>query len=511
MRCTVLPLVAQIVLLSASAAALQAAPPAPADPLGRLNPRSAVTNFLEACHGGNYAKAAQYLDLAKISPRERSPQGQQLARELESILNSDSHFDVLQLSQSEQGNLNDDPDPSVERIATVTANGETFTLTLARTQPATGPQIWLFSPSTVADIPKLSPVPTTESALEARLPRFLVASRVLETPLWKWIALLCIAIILALIFRFIVHLIHLFLRSLETRRKHPGSFAWLQAVLEPALVLVFAMLFRIAEEVIGPSAIARLYIGDTLLLAVVWSVAWGLINLLELFLLRVQGLLDPRQRVVSRSVIYLGRRVIKIIVVVLAALVVLNNWGFNMTTIIAGLGVGGIAVALAAQQTIANVFGGVSVIGDSPVLIGDFGNFGGVIGTVEEIGMRSTRVRTLNRTVVSVPNASFAGMNLENYAVRDKILFNPTLQVKRATPKDQIRRCMEALKDVLAQNKSIETGPSPIRITALSAASFAIEIFAYVLTADLDEFYKIEAELYLAIDDALANAGVELA
>jgi MscS family membrane protein len=199
------------------------------------------------------------------------------------------------------------------------------------------------------------------------------------------------------------------------------------------------------------------------------------------------------------------------VIVCFAAITILSNWGYDMTTILAGLGVGGIAVALAAQSTIANVFGGVSVIGDSPVTVGDFGKFGDVIGTVEDIGMRSTRIRTLSRTVVSVPNSSFAGINLENYSLRDKILFNPTLQIKRAAPKEKIRRGISAIQEALSRNKMVELGPNPVRITSFTAASFAIEIFAYVRTEDINEFYKIEAELFLTIDDVLISAGVELA
>jgi MscS family membrane protein len=226
---------------------------------------------------------------------------------------------------------------------------------------------------------------------------------------------------------------------------------------------------------------------------------------------RLDRRLDQRQRVVSHSVVYLGRRTLKAVISVFAAILVLDNWGFNMTTIIAGLGVGGIAVALAAQQTIANVFGGVSVIGDAPAMVGDFGNFGGVIGTIEDIGLRSARVRTLNRTVVSIPNSAFAGMNLENYAVRDRILFNPTFTVKRATSKEQIRQLINNLGDMLEKNKQVTTGPTPVRIGAYSAASFTIEVFAYVLTLDIDEYYKHQAELYLAIDEVVTSSGVELA
>jgi len=208
---------------------------------------------------------------------------------------------------------------------------------------------------------------------------------------------------------------------------------------------------------------------------------------------------------------YLGRRVLKTVIAIFAAILILDNWGFNMTTIIAGLGVGGIAVALAAQQTIANVFGGVSVIGDAPVMVGDLGNFGGVIGTVEDIGLRSARVRTLSRSVVSIPNSAFAGMNLENYAVRDKILFNPTIAIKRTTSKDQIRRLLKNLGDTLRQKELVEVGQKPARISGYSAASFTVEVFAYVKTSDMNEFYQHQDELYLAIDEVVTSLGVELA
>ena len=136
------------------------------------------------------------------------------------------------------------------------------------------------------------------------------------------------------------------------------------------------MAFGVVEQFIDPSALSRLYIGRAILL-VCPSFAWCFVNLVDLFLARIETLLDPRQRVVSHSLIYLGRRVAKAAIFAVAAILVLDNWGYNMTTMIAGLGVGGIAVALAAQGTIANVFGGVSVIGDGPVMVGDFGTLAG--------------------------------------------------------------------------------------------------------------------------------------
>ena len=143
----------------------------------------------------------------------------------------------------------------------------------------------------------------------------------------------------------------------------------------------------------------------------VWSVAWCIVRLVDLFTNHLEQRFDTPQQLASRTMLHLARRTANAAVLVFAVLLILQSWGYNTSTLIAGLGVGGIAVALAAQQTIANVFGGVSLVGDHPIRIGDFGKFGDVIGVVEDIGMRSTRIRTLNRTVVSVPNSNFAALN----------------------------------------------------------------------------------------------------
>ena len=504
-----MPKFSTALLLSIVLVPLQAAPPAiPADPLNRLNPRSAVTAFLQACHQNDYAKAAQYLDLSRISLKQRAQQGPQLARDLESVLNSAAHFDVLQMSQSPQGNLNDDPDPNIEHVTTITSNDQKFPIDLERLQPANSPPIWVFSKATIAILPQVAPVPTTESRIEARLPRFLVSTELLETAIWKWLALLIAAGVLYAIFRLLVRL---FSQLTHRRVRRVETVAWLPAIVDPLLVLVSVIVFRIFEAMVAPAALTRLYIGRALLLVVIASFAWGSINLLDFLIVRLDRRLNQRQRMVSYSLVYLVRRVLKTVIAVFAAMLILDNWGFHITTILAGLGVGGIAVALAAQQTIANVFGGVSVISDAPVMVGDSGSFGGVVGTIEDIGLRSARVRTLNRSVVSIPNSSFAGMNLENYAVRDKILFNPTFTVKRTTPRPQVLQLLNAIRDMLANKPDVEIGPKPARITAYSASAFTIEVFAYVLTTDMDEYYGHQADLYLALDELITSLNIELA
>jgi MscS family membrane protein len=489
-----------------------AAPQAPAtDTLGRQTPRSSVTAFLEACGNRDYLTAAQYLDLGRLPQSERRRNGPNLAQKIEAILNSDPDFSVFRLSHDPQGDLGDDPDPNREVAATVTQKGQKIPIALERVAlPNGGPQVWLFSQDTVAVIPAIQ-TSRVAPAIERYLPRVLVAPALLETALWKWLALLLLALLLISLSRLLDRLIALLVKALQSHFQQPWRFAWLDAVIQPLRVILWLAILRIGIGVVDPSAIARLYIGRGMQIVFVWSVAWCLIRLTSLLFAHIEARLSSHQQLASRTMLRLGRRTAAATITIFAVLFVLETWGYNTSTLIAGLGVGGIAIALAAQQTIANIFGGVSLIGDQPIRIGESGKFGDLVGVVEDIGMRSTRVRTLNRTLVSVPNSNFAGFNLENYSVRDKILFNPSFPIKRTTTDEQVRALLDALAQLLAGRRDIEAAATPARIVAISAASFTLEVFAYVRTPDMDAFYKIQSELLLQINSLFTASKIELA
>src|SRR4029077_17543280 len=129
----------------------------------------------------------------------------------------------------------------------------------------------------------------------------------------------------------------------------------------------------------------------------------------------------------------LGERILKAVIFIIAVFVILNSLGFNMTTALAGLGIGGIAVAFAAQKTLENLFGGITILGDEVIHVGDICRFGDREGTVEDSSMRSTRIRTPERTEVFVPNGSLATMNVENLSRRDKMLFRTNLGLRVET------------------------------------------------------------------------------
>lgn len=487
-------------------------PPAPKpDSLGRDNPRSTVIAFLEACQQRNYVRAAQYLDLRRLPEESRASQGPILAKDLEAILNSDPQFAIYRLSRNPEGDPENDSEPNRQHVATVKKNAQSITLDLERIAPAPGAaMIWLFAPDAVLQIPRVTPS-GAPPAIAKFLPPFLVWVNVLETPLWKWLALALAALLLLSLGRLFDCVLQAGVKIAGRRLGKNVRLPVFEIIILPLRVILSLMLFRAVVQLIEPGAIARLYIGHAMELVFVWSIAWFLIKLAGLFVAHVENVLDARRQYASRSMLHLARRVANVTIIVLAILTVLGNWGYNTTTLIAGLGVGGIAVALAAQQTIANVFGGVSVIGDQPIRIGDMGKFGDLTGQVEDIGMRSTRVRTLARSVVSVPNASFAALNIENFSLRDKMLFNPTLAIKRSTPDDQIQHAMDALHQALAAHKMVEDGATSVRLVSITSAALNMEIFCYIKTSDLSEFYSIQSELLLAVNQVLKDTNVELA
>lgn len=268
---------------------------------------------------------------------------------------------------------------------------------------------------------------------------------------------------------------------------------------------------RAFSEIASPSTLPRLFIERALGLIFSLAIAWAGTVVVDLLAKRWHSHLDPRVQAVSYSVLPLGRQVFKLSLFLVAILGVLSAWGYNTSTILAGLGVGGLAVALAAQKTIENLFGGISVIGDRPVLVGDVCHFGDRTGTVMHIGLRSTRIRTPDRTIISVPNGQFSSMALENISGRDKIWFHPTLNLRRDTTSDQLLQVLSSFRDILTGHPKVETGKIPVRFIGVGAYSLDVEVVAYVTTSDYDEFLALQQELLLKMLQAVEHAGTALA
>ena len=157
---------------------------------------------------------------------------------------------------------------------------------------------------------------------------------------------------------------------------------------------------------------------------VAWlAMGWLALRLIDVVFRRAEAISLRRNRPEQVSILTLLRKVAKAFMLILALIIILGNLGFDLTTGIAALGVGGLALAFGAQKTIENLIGSVVVVADRPVHVGDYCRFGDMEGTVIDIGIRSSRIRTLNRTIVTLPNGEFSAMQIENYTARDMFYF----------------------------------------------------------------------------------------
>jgi MscS family membrane protein len=243
----------------------------------------------------------------------------------------------------------------------------------------------------------------------------------------------------------------------------------------------------------------------------VLGVTWWLLRAVGVAAEVASERLSAEGRPGALGLVPLGRRATQVFLVLLAIIAVLQNLGVNVTGILAGLGVGGLAVALAAQKTVENLFGGLTLAADQPVRVGDFCRFAGRVGTIEEIGLRSTRVRTLDRTLVTIPNAEFSALSLENFTQRDRIWFHAMLGLRYETSADQLRHVLTGLRNLLRADSRVDPMPARVRFVGLGAHSLDLELFAYIRTRDFDEFLGIREELLLAIMDCVAASGTGFA
>jgi MscS family membrane protein len=469
------------------------------DPLGRNTPQESVFQFLEACHARDYSKALRYLDLRRMPQAERAQDGPELARELEDLLD-DTPFDITTLSRDPEGDQSDDLSDTLDRLATFQVDGQTVELRLERVELKPGYHVWLVSADSVALIPKAHQL-VVETPLEKKLPQLLVTFEILDTPVWRWIALVTIAPALWIAAGFLARALTAVLRPVVNAPAFRG----------PLRIFVAAAGFRAALQMARPSTLPRLFIERALELLLVLAAAWAAAVVVDLIAEHWRTHLDPREQAVTYSVLPLGRQVIKLSLFLVGILSVLSVWGYNTSTILAGIGVGGLAVALAAQKTIENLFGGLSVIGDRPVLVGDVCRFGDRTGTVTHIGLRSTRIRTADRTIISVPNGQFSSMALENISRRDKIWFHPTLNLRRDTTSEQLLRVLSSFREILTAHSKVEAGSIPVRFIGVGPYSLDIEVVAYVTTSDFDEFLALQQELLLKLLQAVEQAGTALA
>jgi MscS family membrane protein len=213
----------------------------------------------------------------------------------------------------------------------------------------------------------------------------------------------------------------------------------------------------------------------------------------------------------SVSLVPLLVRAGKIAVIPLALIAAMSELGYPVASLLAGLGIGGLALALAAQKTVENLFGSVSIGVDQPFRIGDYVKIEDFAGTVEAIGLRSTRVRTLDRTLITIPNGKLADTRVETFAARDRIRLNVALNLAFGTTAAQVREVLAGIEALLRDHPRIWPDDLTVRLTGLGPSALEVTVMCWFATKDWGEFLRIREELLLRMLERVEQAGTSLA
>jgi MscS family membrane protein len=465
------------------------------DPLGRSTPRGTVMGFIEAARAGDDSRAAQYLHT-----RER--RAQSLAQELFAVLDARLPPRLARISDAPEAT--NPATPNQEVVGNIDTESGKLDIVLERVKRVGEPApIWLFSQKTLAAIPAVYEEISTDR-WSSRLPKVLTATKIRGLRLFDLMAML---IGLPVVYLLTV-MVNWGLRRLA-RGAAPGSKHRLLPTPARLLIVIAAGSWLVAQ--LPLSLVVRQLWSVIASLVVIASVAWLFLLLNEAIERRLYRRLAPSHVTAAASLLRVLRRTGDILVIFVALMVVLRRFGIDPTPALAGLGVGGIAVALAAQKTLENVIAGASLIFDGAVRVGDFLKMGDVTGTVDHIGLRSTCIRTLDRTVVTIPNGQIASVSLETISMRDKFWFHPQVGLTYETTPPQLQAVVDGIRDMLAHHPAVDSESIRVRFYRLGAFSMDIDIFAYLLARDWNHFMELQEALLFEVTHIVHRAGAAFA
>ena len=433
-----------------------------------------------------------------------------LAHQLYVVLDARLPARLTQVSDSPEGSRANPLKPNEEIVGAVPAGDGSIDIVVER---VTGPDekaIWLFSAATLNAVPTLYSE-VTFGLDERTLPRILTGRKIGGVRVVEWLVVL-LGIPL---FYFATVLLDRLLRPLVAglwRMLFKDSTLFEAHLLPmPVRLLLVAVGTRWLLSTLPLPLMLRQVGSNAAALLTIAALVWLVILFNRQLEARVIRRFPVAQGAAAQSLVRVARRVVNILVTFIGVLAALRHFGVDATPALAGLGVGGIAVALAAQKTLENVIAGASLIFDQAVTTGDFLKMGEVTGTVDHIGLRSTRIRTLDRTIITVPNSQIASASLETLSVRDKFLFHHVVGLRYETTHEQLRAVVDGIRGALVAEPLTEEESVRVRFLRLGASSLDVDVFAYLRAAGFNHFLELQESLLFGITEIVARAGTEIA
>jgi MscS family membrane protein len=464
-----------------------------------------VLGFLTAARKGENEIAAQYL-----STRLKGQAATTLAHQLYVVLDARLPARLPKVSDAPDGSRANPLKPNEEIIGVVAAGDGPVDVVLERVPRPNATPIWLFSTTTLDAVPTLYSEVTFGFA-EGALPRLLTGTKVGGVRVLEWLIVLLAVPVFYLVTVVLDRLLRPAVAGLWRRLFKESSVFQRRLLSAPVRLLMVAAATRWLLSSLPLPLLIRQFGSNAAILISIAALVWLamlLIAEIEAYVIRA----FPRARGgAAQSLVHVARRCVDLLVIFIGVLAALRHFGIDPTPALAGLGVGGIAIALAAQKTLENVIAGASLIFDQAVTTGDFLKMGEISGTVDHIGLRSTRIRTLDRTIVSVPNSQIANTSIETISARDKFCFHHVIGLRYETTPAQLRAVVDGIRSLLAEHALTERDSVRVRFVRLAAFSLDVDVVAYLHTVGWDQFLDVQESLLFGITDVVARAGAEIA
>ncbi|RKZ88929.1 MAG: hypothetical protein DRQ39_01565 [Gammaproteobacteria bacterium] len=475
----------------------------PYDEFNRITPRSSFINLAKSLEEKDFIRAINYLDLRNLPFTTEEYDSPQIARKLAILGKRAITVDFTDLSNEPKGHSEDGLPSYRDRITTLKTQDGSVDILMQRVPRGNGVFIWKVANVTVAQIPQLYDE-FGYGEIGDKLSDFFPDYTFLGLEIWQFVMLLGILIIAFIISYVITFPILKILQYKQILAEHRLQ----KFLVGPFRFLITIIIVRILFDSISPSYITKVIFEAQTLLIV--AVAWIAIGLVGFVVSRFADRMKRNGQTDAVVLLKPATTSLKLLIILIAFLTWFDNLGYELTALLAGLGVGGIAVAMASQKSLENLIGSITIYAAQPVKVGDFCKFDTTLGIVEEIGLRSTQLRTLSRTVVSIPNSLFAHGLIENLTQRDKIQYRCHLKLSYDVTPTQMRSVLASIRELIAQNEHIDSEASRVRFIEFGDYAQELELYIFIKTTDFAQYLEYREDINLSIVDIMEQEGVKL-
>jgi MscS family membrane protein len=475
----------------------------PLDEYGRATPRSSTLGLANALSAYDFDTAVHYMDLRNLPFSVEEADGPDLARKLLIVADRSMVVDYEAISDDPDGHLDDGLPNFRDRITAIKTSEGLVDILMQKVPRGDGVFIWKLSNATVAKIPMLDKE-FGYGPIGDKLSLIFPHYAVMGLELWQW-AMSLVLILAGFLFAYVITWLLFKLITLFRKERLERAERFVNG---PLRILIMVLFFRSTFDLIAPSLMARaLFEARTFLII---AVVWVVLGFVDLIMYRIAERMKRQGHADAVMLLRPATTVIKLTLIFIGVVSWLDNIGYEVTTLLAGLGVGGIAIAFAAQRTIENLIGSITIYWSQPVHVGDFCKFGDTLGVVEEIGLRATQLRTLERSIVHIPNAKFSTDIIENLTQRDKILYRTRLRLSLQTTAGQMREVLEGIRELIEKHESIDEETSRVRFLEFGEYAQEIELYVYIRTRDFAEYLQYREDINLSIREIIETSGTQL-